>query len=164
MKKILIVIFCFIGVSIYSNNKVSFRIENDKISASVLLNPSEFIILDSNTLFLNVDSEEYHFTFLGYPESLVDKNGTEYYSNELTLEGNIDLKDSVERGNYKIYVTYGFQTSDIEGNLNIPVEVTEEIIIKKQNNTVLSIKLIIEVIILIVVIMVYLYLRRKKIE
>ena len=131
MKKLLLPLFLLLSFTIFAQNKVSFLTTSNKVTATISLNESEYITLDERFLFLNIESEHYNFVFNGYPEGVVQENGDTYYDTELTLEGTLTLKDGVPAGDYTINVLLGFQTCDKVGICNIPVEVSEEILVKK---------------------------------
>ena len=135
MKKYFIPLFLLLSFAIFAENKVSITTSSNKVTATVALNESEYLTLDERFLYLNIDSEHYNFVFSGYPEGVVQDSGAIYYDTELTLEGTLTLKDGVEPGDYNIQVHFGFQTCDKAGICNIPVEVTEDILVKEASKS-----------------------------
>lgn len=131
MKKLLVSILLFLSFTIFAENKVSISTSSDKLVATITLNESEYIVLNEQFLFLLIESDEYNFTFNGYPDGILQENGDIYYDKELTLEGSLLLKDGVSPGEYKINAILGFQTCDKVGICNIPVEISEEILVKE---------------------------------
>lgn len=116
---------------LFGNNKVSIATTNTSLKATIDINESEYISLNSDVLFLFIDSDKYNFHFKGYPDGEVGDNGDIIYKNQLTLEGDLILKDGVDPGNYNINVILGFQTFT-NGMGNIPVELSEDILVKEQ--------------------------------
>ncbi|MGL1891047.1 MAG: hypothetical protein OCD02_05435 [Spirochaetaceae bacterium] len=131
MKKIMLIVIMFIGFSLYADNNISISVKSNKVTGTINLNPSEYIILNEQFLFLIIESEEYELNFSGYPDGELHDDGDIYYSDKVILQGDLVLKDGIEPGDYKINVILGYQSCDIDGLCNIPVEVSEEILVKK---------------------------------
>lgn len=162
MKKILLSLLLLLSFTIFAENKVSISTSRDKVVATISLNESEYITLNERFLFLFIESEEYNFTFSGYPDGVVQENGDIYYSKELTLEGSLILKDGVPPGEYSIKISLGFQTCDKAGICNIPVEISEDIIVKGIETTKKSIVPYISLLIVIFGAVVLLLFRKKR--
>lgn len=135
MKKLFTILLLLLCFTIFAENKISIIAQSNGVIAEIQLNDSEYIILNDQFLFLFIESDNYDFIFTGYPDGISQENGDVYYSEKLILEGSLTLKDGIPPGEYSINVILGFQTCDKEGICNIPVEVSEEIIIKNSNNT-----------------------------
>jgi len=91
------------------------------------LEENEYIILNPDFLFLLVESDSYNFNFSGYPKGELQDNGLTYYSDSLTLEGDLILKEGVVEPSHLVDVTLGYQTCNKEGVCNMPVEITREL-------------------------------------
>lgn len=131
MRRLCILLFLFFSITLFAENKVSITIGGDLVTAKIDLNPTEYITLNEQFLFLLIESDHYNFIFSGYPDGVIQDSGEIYYSDELTLEGKLVLKDGVAVGDYPVNVILGFQTCDKAGICNIPVEISEEIIVKE---------------------------------
>lgn len=162
MKNIILIILVLIGFTLYGENRVSITTKSDKVIASIALNESEYITMDNEFLFLFVESDHYDFVFNGYPDGELQENGDVYYSKELVLEGTLTLKDGVIPDNYNIEVVLGFQTCDKEGLCNIPVELSEEIMVKQVGKNSM-IPVIIGLILVIIVVIIAIF-KRKNLE
>ncbi len=162
MKKVIVIILVLLSFTLYGENRVSITTKSDKVIASITLNESEYITLDDQFLFLFVESDHYNFVFSGYPDGELQENGDIYYSKELTLEGTLTLKDGVNPENYNIEVILGFQTCDKEGICNIPVELSEEIMVKMVGTG--SMLPVIIGLILVVFIVIIAIFKRKSLE
>lgn len=162
MRKIVLIMTVLVSFALHSENKVSIITKSDKVIASISLNKTEYITLNENFLFLYVESEQYNFVFSGYPDGELQESGDIYYSKELILEGTLTLKDGVEPGDYTVEVVLGFQTCDKEGICNIPVEISEEIMVKESGSG--SILPIILGLVLVLMVVIVVILKRKRFE
>jgi len=163
MKRLLIILFFITTFNAFSENKVSITTNSDRVIAKIFLNRDEYIILNENFLFLTIESDEYNFVFTGYPDGELQESGDVYYSKELSLEGRLLLKDGVEEGDYNINVILGFQTCDKAGICNIPVEVSEEILVKKGGSS-YNVPVIIGLLLTISIIIILILKRRRRFE
>lgn len=161
MKKIVLVLFLIIGIfSIYGENKVSITADSTQITASIGLNKSEYVILNEDFLFMRIESNKYDFVFSGYPDGDLQEDGNIYYSGELILKGFLILKDGIPPGDYSVNIILGFQTCDKKGVCNIPVEISEEILIKEKSNS--SDFIIVSLLVFVIAIILFLVIRRRK--
>lgn len=161
MKKVSLIMFVLISFTIHGENRVSITTKSDKVIASITLNESEYITLNDQFVFLFVESNEYNFVFSGYPDGELQDNGDIYYSKELVLEGTLTLKDGIQPDNYNIEVVLGFQTCDKEGICNIPVEISEEIMVKSVNKD-FMLPVIIGLLFVVLIVLFSLFKRKKS--
>lgn len=133
MKRTLLFLFLISCSFVFAENKISISTRSDKVIAEISINKDEYIILKEDFLFLNVISEHYEYKFSGYPEGEVQENGNVYYSDKLILKGELTLRDIYEPGEYEIEVVIGYQTCDEAGYCNIPVEVSQSILVAQSN-------------------------------
>ncbi len=160
MKRLFFTLLVILGMNLFAENNVSISTKSDKIIATIKLKESEYIILNHDFLFLYVESDHYNFIFSGYPDGELHDDGEIYYSKEVTLEGDLTLKEGIEPGDYNINVIFGFQTCDVEGLCNIPIEVSELILVKPATSNLVLI--IISGFIALLCLVLIIVIKRKK--
>lgn len=162
MKRLsLFVTFVLLSFSLYAENRVRIETNGNRVEATIELAESEYIIKNENFLYLLVESDEYDFTFNGYPEGQVKETGEILYAKQLTLSGELILKEGVKPDIYTINVILGYQSCDEEGNCFIPVEVAESIEIGSGNSIILIISLI-SLFVVMITLIVIMGLRKRR--
>ncbi len=159
MRKIAIVVLVFISSALFAAGPLTFKVYDNIVKVTIELEDGEHIVDSDQFLNLYVDSDEYDFIFSGYPESEPQDNGLSYYSNSLTLEGELILKEGINEGDYDIEVTFEYQTCTDEGICNFPVSVTEKLSVK---TTKFSYLYIVLPIVLIFIIIILIKIKRKN--
>lgn len=155
MKKIVILVSTLIlSISLHAENRVRIETSGNRVEATIELAESEYIILNENFLYLLVESDEYDFTFNGYPDGQLKETGEILYAEGLTLSGELTLKEGVKPDTYTINVILGYQSCDEDGNCFIPVEIAESIEIRNGNNSILIISLITLAVVMVVLIVI----------
>lgn len=158
---IYLVSILIINISLYAENRVRIETSGNRVEATIELANNEYIIKNENFLYLLVESDEYDFSFDGYPEGQIKETGEILYAEQLILSGELTLREGVEPDIYTINVIIGYQSCDEEGNCFIPVEVAESIEMGSGKNTTLFISLIALIAIIFVLITV-LGLRKRR--
>ncbi|OQY37919.1 MAG: hypothetical protein B6229_07230 [Spirochaetaceae bacterium 4572_7] len=134
MKVFMTTLMLLFSVVLYGEDKISISTNNGKVIARIDVAPDEYITLNEFLLYLDIESEEYDFTFDGYPEGPVHDDGSVYYSESLELSGVLSLKTGVEPANYNIDVILGYQTCNTNKLCNIPVELSQTILVKQNSS------------------------------
>ncbi|MBN2617787.1 MAG: hypothetical protein JXR64_05680 [Spirochaetales bacterium] len=159
MRKYLLLFLIVVSFNLYSENKVSFKTMSNRIEATITLDNEEYITLNEDFFYLMVESDKYTFKFSGYPKGEININGETVYFGKVILAGELELKENILPDDYLINVILGYQSCTKDGMCNIPVEVSENILVKN-NQKILYIPIGIGLLIILIVIV--LLVKRRK--
>ena len=163
MKRVCFVLFIFMSISVFGKNKVSIETRGNELVATIYINDGEYIELDDNFLYLTIESDKYNFIFSGYPDGEVGANGDIKYRKELTLSGELLLKPGIPKKEYTINAILGFQTCSEAGFCNIPVEISQDILVNNSPGLRLNLFYIAPVVFLIFLIFaILLFIKKRK--
>lgn len=170
MNKRFIVLYLVTFLSLFTisaENEVTFKTDGKNLTSTIKLNPGERIYLDSSTLYLIVESQNFSFIFSGYPDGEVDSNGNIFYSDNLTLSGDLIKNEDTEISGVTVNAIVGFQVVNSEGEEGIPIEVAQDLNIKSggSSNFLSSLLLILTIFLVILfIVLLTIFLKRRRSE
>ncbi len=161
MKKLISCIIFLAGFSLFSENRVTIKADRESVTALIELNEGESINLNPETLYLLIESNDFNYQFNGYPDGDIDSEGIIIYRDKLVLNGTIYEIDGIKQEKPSINVIVGFQISDKDGNLQIPVEISEEFILAQERD-VSGIIILLSALTIALAILIFIIYKRKR--